>query len=194
MDIKRRIQDQQQQVEDYDTVTPTSYPQQEQLWPGYSKVLADLLKDRRHSQTSVKSPSSTDTNKYVWDPVVISTNTIVVSPNIIPLKDNPRNPSDKQPTTQVEQYDPPRPQYRISDTPGRNWTSIEVAKPVWDEEPGRVRKGGWSLEQRNIHNVDSLGDTVTYGQWDHTLDIMPAMSRTRQSTTTQLGKNMEDMD
>ena len=63
----------------------------------------------------------------------------------------------------------------------RNWTSIELAKPDWEEEEEEdlARRnledynnaGSGSVQQVTINEVD------TYGFWDQSLDIMPAMSR-----------------
>ena len=184
-EIIRRIQDQQSQLEDFDTVTPPSYLEQDNLWEGYSKVLADLLKHRRHPQPNIKTKTLQDTNEYIGDPVVVSTNTIIVGPGISQQRDDPIEISSEHPLImQSEQYDwtydenPSKPpQYRIYDTPSMNWTSIELAKPVWDEDTGRVRKGGWSLEQGNTNKVNSLHEKDTYGHWDRALDILPSISR-----------------
>ena len=72
----------------------------------------------------------------------------------------------------------------------RNWTSIELAKPVWEDEP-KLRQGqeddlslseysggrrGQSDGQGSVEPVNM--DLVdTYGYWDQSLDIMPALSR-----------------
>ena len=71
----------------------------------------------------------------------------------------------------------------------RNWTSIELAKPVWEDEP-KLRQGlddlslseysggrrGQAEGQGSVEPVDM--DLVdTYGYWDQSLDIMPALSR-----------------
>ena len=71
----------------------------------------------------------------------------------------------------------------------RNWTSIELAKPVWEDEP-KLRQGmddlslseysggrrGQAEDQGSVEPVDM--DLVdTYGYWDQSLDIMPALSR-----------------
>ena len=71
----------------------------------------------------------------------------------------------------------------------RNWTSIELAKPVWEDEP-KLRQGeddlslseysggrrGQSDGHGSVEAVDM--DLVdTYGYWDQSLDIMPALSR-----------------
>ena len=63
----------------------------------------------------------------------------------------------------------------------RNWTSIELAKPDWEEEEEEDlarrnledfnNSGSGSVQQVTINEVD------TYGFWDQSLDIMPAMSR-----------------
>ena len=59
----------------------------------------------------------------------------------------------------------------------RNWTSIELAKPVWEEpelrhdNSGDTGHGSGSIQLVDMDRVD------TYGYWDQSLDIMPAMSR-----------------
>ena len=71
----------------------------------------------------------------------------------------------------------------------RNWTSIELAKPVWEDEP-KLRQGvddlslseysGGRRGQADGHgSVEAVDmDLVdTYGYWDQSLDIMPALSR-----------------
>ena len=78
----------------------------------------------------------------------------------------------------------------------RNWTSIELAKPVWEDEP-KLRQSlddlslseysggrrGQAEGQGSVEAVDM--DLVdTYGYWDQSLDIMPALSR---SVASRLG-------
>ena len=75
----------------------------------------------------------------------------------------------------------------------RNWTSIELAKPVWEDEP-KLRQGvddlslseysGGRRGQADGHgSVEAVDmDLVdTYGYWDQSLDIMPALSRSVDS-------------
>ena len=52
----------------------------------------------------------------------------------------------------------------------RNWTSLELAKPVWEEEL-EAGRGAGTVELVDIDTVD------TYGFWDQSLDLLPAMSR-----------------
>ena len=173
--INQLIKEQENTIIDKAT-PPPSYLIDDNLWEGYSKVLADLLKHRRHtttrpgvSKTDMDSDNERlDTNKYIGDPIRVSANTIIVGPHITPstevdleiLEDNVE-----------EQESVLYPRYRINQVPTtpRNWTSIELAKPRWEEEPGRVRKGGWSLEQRG-----SVSEKKPYGDWDNSINIRPA--------------------
>ena len=52
----------------------------------------------------------------------------------------------------------------------RNWTSLELAKPVWGEE-AEAGRGAGTVELVDMDTVD------TYGFWDQSLDLLPAMSR-----------------
>ena len=73
----------------------------------------------------------------------------------------------------------------IPDDLHRNWTSIELAKPVWEEDEPQQRHGlsghtgtAEVLDIDTLHNMEDTRTMVdTYGYWDQSLDIMPAMSR-----------------
>ena len=207
----RPTEDQQRYWEDYDLVTPPPYMEEEQLWEGYSKVVDDLLdrnyqrpsqEDRRYTNqyivdvgdnnkyigTSNKYIGDTnkyigDTNKYIGDPQFVSTKPIIVGPGIAPEMLNPRQPSVDLLTSYSDRYG-------WAENPGRNkpsrkWTSIELAKPVWDEDNSKDRvrenyKEG-SVEQVDIENVVSMDEKETFGNWDQSLNLIPALSRSEYS-------------
>ena len=180
----RPTEDQQRYWQDYDLVTPPTYMEQDKLWEGYSKVMDDLLQDRKYSKPAVRKPGMQDRNKYIGDPQFVSTKPIIVGPGIAPGNGSPRQPSSDLLTSYSDRYgwtknDPSR------SAPGRKWTSIELAKPVWDEETGRERQGDGSLqdyqagsvEQLDIADVNRLEEKETYGNWDQSLNLIPALSR-----------------
>merc|ERR1711874_308798 len=79
----------------------------------------------------------------------------------------------------------------------RNWTSIDLAKPVWEEEQeGRGEPDSFSVGSGSVHQLD-INEVDTYGFWDQSLDIMPAMSRSTDPRPKQwvlLSKTAEIVD
>ena len=63
----------------------------------------------------------------------------------------------------------------------RNWTSLDLAKPVWEEQSEQDTRLRHGLDDQDglgsveLVDMDSVVDT--YGTWDQTLDILPPMSR-----------------
>jgi hypothetical protein len=185
----RPTEDQQRYWQDYDRVTHSPYITQDKLWEGYSKVVDDLLQDREYIKQAVRNPSTQDRNKYIGDPRVISTKTIIVGPGNSEENESPRQPSLDMITSYSDRYgwtqNDPDANHNTLNLPGRNWTSIELAKPAWDEKIGGGRKANWSLHEYQAGSVDQMDiekvaglDTVdTYGQWDQSLHLRPALYR-----------------
>ena len=65
-----------------------------------------------------------------------------------------------------------------------NWTSLDLAKPVWEDETvrpvdlDREYKIGSAqpIQLENLNNWDQ-GNKDTYGSWDDQLNLLPALSR-----------------
>merc|ERR1711874_134495 len=61
----------------------------------------------------------------------------------------------------------------------------ELAKPVWDDEGSKARPGEQTLsdyqqgsvEQLDIEQVAQLDEKETFGVWDQSLHLVPALSR-----------------
>merc|ERR1712062_817944 len=80
----------------------------------------------------------------------------------------------------TQQAVPPR-------SPPRNWTSLDLAKPQWEEEEDK--DGEISLKDYKEGQVQQLdmeevgapgGGKETYGTWDQSLNLLPAMSRSTE--------------
>ena len=61
----------------------------------------------------------------------------------------------------------------------RNWTSLDLAKPVWEDETSDQAGHLGSVEplDSNKWPLPLDTDTYTYGVWDQSIDIKPASSR-----------------
>ena len=183
-DTTQPTEEQQRYWQEYETYTKVPYMDEEDMWEGYNKVVGDLLQDKRYTRPIVQNPNVFDTNKYIGDPQFISTKPIIVGPSITSSNNGPRQPAVDLITSYSDRYgwtknDPSR------GKPGRKWTSIELAKPVWDEDTNQQKLGerpmnGYqtgSVEQLDIEKVIGMDGKETYGYWNQELNLIPALSR-----------------
>ena len=153
-------------------------------------MVENLLQDKTYSRQTVRNPSNKDTNKHIGEPQFVSTKPIHVGPGTAAHNGYSRQPSSNLMTSYSDRYgwtrqDPPTLYSSHSNMTGRNWTSIELAKPVWGEEEDRWKKDNWSLhnyqagsaERLDIDQVARLDNTETYGLWDQSLNLTPTLAR-----------------
>jgi len=169
------------------------------------------------SRPTVGRRKGQDTNKYVGGPQQVSTKPIVVGPglgslpqikgpgvyqhqpktpkyqNQLKLQDKyPRRPHLQPPSDMLSSYSDRygwTQQSLPQQSPPRNWTSLDLAKPVWEEDDGK--NGLEILTDFKLGQVQELdleelgGGKETFGIWDQSLNLLPAMSRSTEPRPKQ---------
>lgn len=137
-----------------------------------------------------EAPSALDTNKYIGQPQLVATGAIIVGPGIEsdeaflrqPPTDMVSSYSDRYGWTENANRDYNNNQ--VKSNQALNWTSLDLAKPVWEDETvrpvdlDREYKIGSAqpIQLENLNNWDQ-GNKDTYGSWDDQLNLLPALSR-----------------
>ena len=144
-------------------------------------VDTDQFTGNRNKYTGERNTNKGDSNKYIGDPQFVSTKPIIVGPGIAPGNLTPGQPSSDLLTSYSDRYGWTKTDPSTQGAPGRKWTSIELAKPVWDEKGGKERQGGdyqpGSVEQLDMEEVARLAEKETFGTWDQSLHLVPALAR-----------------